>query len=418
MPTTMSMPPSAMPFLTRPSSADETSRDAWPTSTGKAAEAIGKGLGVLARQQRGRHHHRHLLAVHHRLEGGAQRHLGLAEAHIAADQPVHRPAGREIGDGRVDRRLLVLGFLVGEARGELVHRAGRDREPRRLAELPLGRDLDQLMGDLADAVLHPRLARLPAGAAEPIELDAGLLGAVARQKLDVLHRQVELGALGVMDFQAVVRRAGRLDVLQADEPADAVIDVHHEVAGRKARHLGDEVFGALRRPPRPHQPVAEDVLLADHGGVRRLEAGLEPQHRERHLRLRQRQRLGPRAGTGQVGESVLGQHVLHALARALAPQRHDHALALRLQGHARASSPHRTRRLRSRRARPRSCGPAACRHRRWRASLPAPQTASAAPAPRCSAARPIRLPADTAGPAAAACTARRLRAVSASLRAS
>ena len=34
---------------------------------------------------------------------------------------------------------------------------------------------------------------------------------------------------------------------------------------------------------------------------------------------------------GEIGEPVLGQHVLHALARALAPERHDHALARRLQ---------------------------------------------------------------------------------------
>ena len=108
-----------------------------------------------------------------------------------------------------------------------------DRELRRLAQLALGRDLDQLVGDLADAVLQPRLAGLPAGAAEPVELDAGVLRAVARQQLDVLHRQEELVALGVVDLQAIVRRAGGLDVLQADEAADAVIDVHHEIAGRQ-----------------------------------------------------------------------------------------------------------------------------------------------------------------------------------------
>ena len=62
----------------------------------QAAEALGEGLEVLARQQRGRHHDRHLLAAHGRDEGGAQRHLGLAEADVAADQPVHRLAGAEV----------------------------------------------------------------------------------------------------------------------------------------------------------------------------------------------------------------------------------------------------------------------------------------------------------------------------------
>ncbi len=53
-------------------------------------------------------------------EGGAQRDLGLAEADIAADQPVHRPAGGEVVEHRLDGGLLVLGLLEGEAGAELV----------------------------------------------------------------------------------------------------------------------------------------------------------------------------------------------------------------------------------------------------------------------------------------------------------
>ena len=75
---------------------------------------------MLAREQRRRHDDRHLLAVHRGDESGAQRDLGLAEADVAADQPVHRPAGGEIVEHRVDRGVLVLGLLVGEAGGELV----------------------------------------------------------------------------------------------------------------------------------------------------------------------------------------------------------------------------------------------------------------------------------------------------------
>ena len=58
----------------------------------QAGEAFGERAEMLARQQRRRHHHGDLRAGHRGDEGGAQRHLGLAEADIAADQPVHRPA--------------------------------------------------------------------------------------------------------------------------------------------------------------------------------------------------------------------------------------------------------------------------------------------------------------------------------------
>ncbi len=80
-----------------------------------------------------------------------------------------------------------------------------------------------------------------AAAAEAVEFDGGVLGAVARQQLDVLDRQIQLVAAGIMQFETVVRRASRLDGLQPDEAADAVIDMHHEIAGRQAGHFGDEI---------------------------------------------------------------------------------------------------------------------------------------------------------------------------------
>ena len=92
---------------------------------GKAAEAFREGLEVLARQQRGRHHDRDLLAAHRRDEGRAQRDLGLAEADVAAHQPVHRPAGAEIVEHAFDRGLLVLGLVVREAGAELLIHAVR-----------------------------------------------------------------------------------------------------------------------------------------------------------------------------------------------------------------------------------------------------------------------------------------------------
>ena len=66
----------------------------------------------------------------------------------------------------------------------------------------------------------------------PIELDPAFLRAIARQQIDVFHRQEQLGVVGVVDFETVMRRAGRLNRLQAGKAADAVIDMHHQVAER------------------------------------------------------------------------------------------------------------------------------------------------------------------------------------------
>ena len=324
----------------------------------EAAEALGEGLGVLARQQRRRHHDRDLPAAHGGDEGRAQRHLGLAETDVAADQAIHRPAGAEIAQHRVDRGLLVVGLLVGEAGAELVERPVLGHELRRLAQLPLGGDLDQVVGDLEDAPAHARLARLPGAAAEPVEIDVALLRAVAREQFDVLDRQVELVAAGVVDFEAVVRRARRLDRAQPDETADAVIDVHDEVAGRQRGDFGDEVVGALGGAARPHQPVAEDVLLADDRGVGGLEAGFEAEHRQRDLRLRQRQRLLPGGDRREIGRArdrrAHGSRA-RASRRSTAPR---WRACRRPAAPARARSPPRTRSCRARRARRRNCGPA------------------------------------------------------------
>ena len=210
-------------------------------------------------------------------EGGAERDLGLAEADVAADQPVHRPAGGEVVEHGVDRGVLVLGLLVGEARGELVVEALGRGQDRRLLHARARGDLDQRLGHLADALLEPRLPRLPADAAELVERDLGLLRAVARQELDVLDREIDPVAAGIDDLEAIVRRARRLDGAEAVEAADAVVDMDDEVALGEAGRLGDEVGGAALLL-RPDEAVAEDVLLADDGDVAGLEAGLEAEH--------------------------------------------------------------------------------------------------------------------------------------------
>ena len=127
---------------------------------------------MLAREERGRHHDGDLLAGEHREQACPQGDLGLAEADIAADQPVHGAAAGEIVEHGIDAGGLVLGLLVGEARRELVIEPVWRGDHRRLTQLAHGGHLDQLLGDVADALLELCLARLPADAAKPVELHA------------------------------------------------------------------------------------------------------------------------------------------------------------------------------------------------------------------------------------------------------
>ena len=247
--------------------------------TGRPAKRCDEIGVVLAREQRRRHDDRGLLAVDRRREGRAQRDLGLAEADVAADQPIHRPARREIVDRRLDRLRLVLRLVIGEARAEfVVEPLGRD-QPRGGAGEALRGDAHQFARHLAHALLQPRLAGLPARRAEPVEF--AVLRAVAREQFQVLDGQEQPVAAGVVNLQAIVRRARRLDRLQADETADAVVDVHDEIARRQRRGLGEHILRAPLALALPHQPIAENVLLADDGEIGGFEAVLERDHGER-----------------------------------------------------------------------------------------------------------------------------------------
>ena len=73
-----------------------------------------EGIEMLFRKDRGRHQIRHLLAFLYRLECSADRHFGLAEAHIPADQTVHDLFAFHIVLGGIDGIQLVFRFLIRE----------------------------------------------------------------------------------------------------------------------------------------------------------------------------------------------------------------------------------------------------------------------------------------------------------------
>ena len=88
---------------------------------------------MLAREQRRRHDDRDLLALDGGGEGGAQRDLRLAEADIAADEPVHRPPGRHVVENRLDGGELILRLVIGKAGAKFgVKPLGRHELRRRL----------------------------------------------------------------------------------------------------------------------------------------------------------------------------------------------------------------------------------------------------------------------------------------------
>ena len=292
-----------------------------------AGESLGKSFVVLARQQGGRHHHRDLLAVGAGGEGGAQRHLGLAKADVAANETVHRAAGAEVDQRGSDGAGLVFGLVIGELGAEFVILVLFGHQARRFARQALGRQHDQTMRHLEEALLHLCLARLPSHAAEAVEHGLGILVAVARQQFEIFHRQEQLVAGGIVQLQTIMRRPRRRDALQPDKAGDAVIDMHHQIARRQRRDFGQEIL-RLDLFAGADETVAQDVLLADDDQIAGLEALLDADDGERDFAGADLIERGNQLG---VPAAMVGEHRGEALARAVGPARHDNAAAVALQ---------------------------------------------------------------------------------------
>ena len=148
--------------------------------------------------------------------------------------------------------------------------------------MPRGGDFDEPGRHFENALAHFRLALLPGDAAEFVEFDGGIFRAIARQKLEIFDRQKELVAIGIMQLQAIMRRAIGLDRLQPGEAANSVIDMDDDIARRERADFAQEILSAARRlAASPEQPVAQNVLLGDDREILRLKPLLDADHRRK-----------------------------------------------------------------------------------------------------------------------------------------
>ncbi len=230
-----------------------------PDREGKLGEPRLEAAAVLLGEHGRRHEHRHLVARLDRLEGGPHRHLRLAEADVAAEEPVHRPG-----------LLHVVADRLG--RGELV---GRLVERKRLLELPLpgrrrregdaraaraGRlEADHVARHVGHGVADGLLLLFPGLAAELGELRGELRAAdVLLHELDAGGGHEDLRRLGELDLEELLRASLLLEQLEPLVAADAVADVDDVIAVVQVEERVDRP----REPP-PRRPRRRGVLAAE-----------------------------------------------------------------------------------------------------------------------------------------------------------
>ncbi len=235
---------------------------------------------VLLRQQRRRHQHRDLAPGLHGDERGAHRHLGLAEADIAADDAIHRLRACQILEHLADGLGLVGGLLERESVGEglvfeFAHAAGAAawcaarRACRSSSSAATSRTCSAAR---LRALAHWSVPSLCSGAL------SGRRAGVAIDQMQRVHRHIDAIAVPVLEHQELARlsadlhrpagrRSGRRRSSRAP-PARRVRGL--QIAQDRRRIRGRPA--ARRRSWRARVPNSCDSREQRNGGLRELQA--------------------------------------------------------------------------------------------------------------------------------------------------
>ena len=190
---------------------------------------------MLLREHRRRHKYRGLLAAEHALHHRAQRDFRLAEAHVAAEQSVHRHGRLHVALYLRYRAELIVGLRVAEVVLKLALPLAVRREGIARQALPLGVERDELLRHVLGRALGARAGLRPFRAAHLRELDGLLLARsrVFRHHVKLRRRDIQAVRSGVAYFYIVFFKSVHLHLDDAGKAADAVVLVHDIVAHRE-----------------------------------------------------------------------------------------------------------------------------------------------------------------------------------------
>ena len=273
----------------------------------KRGKALKERLVVLLGQNgRGAEHH-DLAAGVHALKRRTQGDLGLAKAHVAAEQAVHGLGRLHVGLNIGDGLQLVACLVVGKAllHLDLLGRVGRagDTGNRRAARIQVDQVKRQLFGVLARLVGGTR----PVGGVEPGQARLVAVGAnVSRDAVDLLERHVEFVAIGIFQQKVVALLAAHFLARNLAKERDAVSGVHHVVARlKRERDLRNVHLAAAARAVGVHAGV--EVGDREHGQV-----GIGHHHALRQGSVHKGHAPARDGGHGSAGGSLRGARLERA----------------------------------------------------------------------------------------------------------
>ena len=224
---------------------------------GILSKAGRKTTSVLFGQHGGGHKHRHLMPCINGLECSPHRQLRFTEAHIAAEQPIHRLWLLHISPNGLDRRELIRSLVVGKRSLKVVLPLGVFRKSHAGPAFATGLQPQHVGGHIRDCLSHGLLLLLP-GAAANLGKSGGEFGAphILLHQVDAGGGHIDPCALGKLHIEKLLGAVLLLQQFQSAVAANAVRNMHDIVA----------ILQIQKRVDRPRQAVfggtANNVLAA------------------------------------------------------------------------------------------------------------------------------------------------------------
>ena len=182
---------------------------------------------MLLRQHRGRREEGHLSSAHHRLERRADRHLRLAETHIAANKSVHRTRRFHVALGIGDGRQLIRCLVESERLLEFALPCVIGREGRARFHFALGLNSQEFFRIGQHRLLRLGPRPLPASVAQFAQRRIFPSDPhIARDLPALVERNIKFRSAREFERQNLTRLFLSCQHLESAETRDAVVEMN------------------------------------------------------------------------------------------------------------------------------------------------------------------------------------------------
>ena len=207
-------------------------------TAGQAFQALLESLEMLIGKNGGGNEDGHLLVVRHRLESGTHGNLGLAEAYVAAYQPVHGAGAFHIRLYVGGRLALVGGILVNERRFQFPLQETVGAVLKTFLLAPLRIELYQVAGYILNLGLGTVFQFLPCAGTQLVEAGSfAFFAFVLGNLMQRMDGDKDHIVILIDQTHHFLRRISVGNTHQSRKTSHAVVGMHHVISGSKLIQL-------------------------------------------------------------------------------------------------------------------------------------------------------------------------------------